>query len=279
MQEKIRVAVLDMYDGTPNQGMHNLRTILNQYTDHLTADYFDVRGRAEVPDTSYDIYLSTGGPGSPHDGDGLWDRRYFKLIQDLWENNQVVGEQSRHVLFICHSFQMACIHFRIGEVIPRRSMSFGIFPAHKTTSGLKEPLLEGLPDPFYVADFRKWQVIQPDHQQLKELGAEIIALEKYRPHVPLERAIMGIRFTDHIVGFQFHPEADPVGMLKRFREVDKSNHVVNQYGEEKYQRMIDDLHDPNKMGLTHDTVLPVFMSDSIKSIKKLKTEKIEHFTV
>lgn len=267
MQEKIRVAVLDMYDGTPNQGMHNLRTILNQYTDHLTADYFDVRGRAEVPDTSYDIYLSTGGPGSPHDGDGLWDRRYFKLIQDLWELNQVVGERSRHVLFICHSFQMACIHFRIGEVIPRRSMSFGIFPAHKTTSGLKEPLLEGLPDPFYVADFRKWQVIQPDHQQLKELGAEIIALEKYRPHVPLERAIMGIRFTDHIVGFQFHPEADPNGMLMHFTDEDRMDEVVREHGREKYDNMVEFLTDPKRLDLTYQTIIPKFLSISISAIR------------
>jgi len=43
-------------------------------------------------------------------------------------------------------------------------------------------------DPFYAVDSRDYQVIEPDHQQLQRIGATILAIEKERPHVLLERA-------------------------------------------------------------------------------------------
>lgn len=274
----VRVAILDMNNNVPNLGLGNIVEIVKDFSDEVESQVFDVRHKGELPDTTWDIYISSGGPGDPLEGDGDWDKRYYALMDELWQHN-ASNPNKKYAFFICHSFQMMVHHFGIADIVPRRSMSFGTFPVHKTEDGEKDRFFKNLPDPFYVADFRHWQILNPNVNQLEKIGGSILALEKIRLHVDLERAIMAVRFSEEFFGTQFHPEADPVGMLKRFREVDKSNHVVNQYGEEKYQRMIDDLHDPNKMGLTHDTVLPVFMSDSIKSIKKLKTEKIEHFTV
>lgn len=274
----VRVAILDMNNNVPNLGLGNIVEIVKDFSDEVESQVFDVRHKGELPDTTWDIYISSGGPGDPLEGDGDWDKRYYALMDELWQHN-ASNPNKKYAFFICHSFQMMVHHFGIADIVPRRSMSFGTFPVHKTEDGEKDRFFKNLPDPFYVADFRHWQILNPNVNQLEKIGGSILALEKIRPHVDLERAIMAVRFSEEFFGTQFHPEADPVGMLKRFREVDKSNHVVNQYGEEKYQRMIDDIHDPNKMGLTHDTVLPVFMSDSIESIKKLKTEKIEHFTV
>ena len=66
---KIKVAILDLYEGEPNQGMRCIREILNQYGEinnlKIEWDEFDVRQKNEVPDMSYDIFVSTGGPGSP----------------------------------------------------------------------------------------------------------------------------------------------------------------------------------------------------------------------
>lgn len=274
----VRVAILDMNNNVPNLGLGNIVEIVKDFSDEVESQVFDVRHKGELPDTTWDIYISSGGPGDPLEGDGDWDKRYYALMDELWLHN-ASNPNKKYAFFICHSFQMMVHHFGIAEIVPRRSMSFGTFPVHKTEDGERDRFFKNLPDPFYVADFRHWQILNPNVNQLEKIGGSILALEKIRPHVDLERAIMAVRFSEEFFGTQFHPEADPVGMLKRFREVDKSNHIVNQYGEEKYQRMIDDLHDPNKMGLTHDTVLPMFMSDSIKSIKKLQTEKIEHFTV
>jgi homoserine O-succinyltransferase len=37
---------------------------------------FDVRSKNEVPDLSYDAYISSGGPGSPIDSAGsIWEEK------------------------------------------------------------------------------------------------------------------------------------------------------------------------------------------------------------
>jgi homoserine O-succinyltransferase len=266
----VRLAILDMYDGTPNQGMRCIQDIVRQFEGSLsTWKVYDVRGKAEVPDMSYDIYISTGGPGSPFDGDGHWDAIYYDWMQGVWDWNieHTVPENKKHVFFICHSFQMAVIHFKVAEITRRKSQSFGTFPVHQTDAGIREPLFSGLPNPFWAADFRDYQAIQPNTDRMEELGAEILALEKIRPHVPLERAIMAIRYSDEIMGVQFHPEADPDGMLEHFLEPERRRKIIAEHTEEKYLRMIDDLRDSDKIELTHRIILPQFINRAIRSLQ------------
>ena len=72
-KKSIRVAILDLYEGFANQGMRCIREILNQFGENnninLSFDEFEVRLENKVPDLSYDIYISSGGPGSPLDRD------------------------------------------------------------------------------------------------------------------------------------------------------------------------------------------------------------------
>jgi len=265
-----RLAILDMYDGTPNQGMRCIQEIVSRF-DHQLAEWkvFDVRGKAEVPDLSYDIYISTGGPGSPHEGDGTWDTAFYDWMQSVWDwNVSPDNEVKKQVFFICHSFQMAVKHFQLAEVMRRRSPSFGTFPVHMTDVGNKDPLFDGLINPFWAADFRHWQVIQPNMDRIEEIGAEILALEKIRPHVLLERAIMAIRFSEDIFGVQFHPEADPDGMLKHFLDPERRKTVIEEHGEEKYLGMIEDLNDSSKIQLTHEIILPQFLNRAINIFQK-----------
>ncbi len=69
MDRKIRVAILDLYEGQVNQGMRCLREILKQFAAEnnllLDWDEFDVRLKQKVPDLSYNIYISICCPGSP----------------------------------------------------------------------------------------------------------------------------------------------------------------------------------------------------------------------
>jgi len=262
--QKLRLAILDMYDNTPNQGMRCIQEISQRFEGQIDYDVFDVRGTAQVPDLSYDIFISTGGPGSPLDGDGVWDKHYFDWLDKVYDWNRAGNQPKKYVIFICHSFQMACKHFEVGEVTERNSMSFGTFPVHMTDAGVAEPLFQGLTNPFWVADFRSWQVIQPDLGRLEEMGAEILALEKIRPHVPLERALMSIRFSPEMFGVQFHPEADPEGMIIHFNDPERKEKVISEHGEDKYYRMINDLGDTNKLKLTHDIILPQFLNRSIQ---------------
>lgn len=266
--QKTRLAILDMYDNEPNQGMRAIKQIVGRFEGQLDWQLFNVRAKAEVPGMDFDIYISTGGPGSPHDGDGHWDVKYFDWMETVWNWNQIPGNPKKHVFFICHSFQMACIHFKIGQVTRRRSKSFGTFPVHKTDMGVADPLFDGLPNPFYIADFREWQVVQPDETQLEELGAEILCLEKIRPYVPLERAIMAIRFSDEIFGTQFHPEADPEGMLQHFMDPERRRVIIEEHSEAKYYEMIEHLRDADKIELTHNIILPLFLSRAIRAARR-----------
>ncbi len=265
--ETARLAILDMYEGIANQGMRCIKEILSQFGDEVEWEVFDVRSRAEVPDLSFDIYISTGGPGNPKDGDGIWDVKYFNWLESVWLWNQNPENPRKHVFLICHSFQMACLHFKLAEVGRRKSISFGTFPCHMTREGLEEPVFDGLDNPFYIADFRDYQVTQPDETQFEKMGAKILALEKKRPHIALERAVMAIRFSDEIFGTQFHPEADSTGMLKHFLDPERRHKIIMEHSEEKYLRMIDHLNDPGKIGLTHDIVLPQFLRRALSAVK------------
>ncbi len=265
-----------MYDGHPNQGMRNIQELLDAFPTRLDWTVFDVRGANQFPadPLAFDIFISTGGPGSPHDGDGEWDRRWFALLQTLWDHNATAhrtGVPRKFVLLICHSFQMACRHFGVGEVSKRNSTSFGVMPVHLTPEGRHDPVLECLPDPFYVVDSRDWQVVKPNDARLAELNAEILALEKIRDHVPFERAVMAIRFSEEIIGTQFHPEAEATGMMTYFSQPEKRQAVIAAHGELKYLSMLDALDDDDKIPLTQATIIPTFLEMGIQSLLLLQT--------
>lgn len=269
----IRVAVLDLYDGAPNQGMDCIRHILKDYAgEHhisLRYDEFEVRQKLEIADASYDLYISTGGPGSPLETEGsAWEKLYFSLIRQLQDINSGRQAQKKHVFFICHSFQLMCRYYALGQICKRRSPSYGVFPVHKTEAGSREPLFRGLQDIFYAVDSREWQVIAPDKKQLDRLGGSVLALEKERPHVPLERALMAVRFSPYFAGTQFHPEADAAGMGKYLRREDKRKQVIHDLGEEKYNRMLEQLHDPDKIMLTQSIILPSFLDRALKCLQE-----------
>lgn len=272
-KNNIRVAVIDMNNGTVNQGMRGIREVLLRYqketAPNLSFDIFDLRLKGEIPDHTYDIYISSGGPGSPFDGIGAaWEIAFFTLIDKIEEFNLQHEHQKKHVFLICHSFQMACRKFGVGKVIKRRSTAFGIFPIYLTEEGMDDPIFSGLPDPFYTVDSRDWQVTNPEDIFFSNNEAEILALEKDRPHVDLERCVMAIRFTPEIVGTQFHPEADPVGMKLYLLQEDKKKAIIENHGEEKYFDMLNSVDDPNRITLTQRLILPNFLDEALNALKE-----------
>jgi GMP synthase-like glutamine amidotransferase len=263
-----RAALLDMYNGESNRGIPMLKNILGNHADSIQFDHFDVRAKNELPDLSYDIYIFSGGPGNPLLNDGPWFDRFFQVIQDLWDWNMAheAREEKKYCFFICHSFQMACHHFKLGEITQRFKMSFGTYPVHKAHWGKNEALFADLADPFYIADFRRYQVIGPNHEQFKKMGAHILCLEKLRPHVHYERAIMAVRFSEEMIGTQFHPEADPAGLLTYFMEDARRQSIVEEHGMARYEHMIKDLSNPLKIQHTFETIIPKFLAYSLEHL-------------
>jgi len=95
------------------------------------------------------------------------------------------------------------------------------------------------------------------------LGAKILSIEKNRPHVPYERAIMSIRFNEYVIGTQFHPEADAIGMSMYLQRDDKKKNVIDNHGEEKWKSMLEQLQDPDKIMYTYKHILPNFLNQAV----------------
>lgn len=264
----IRFAILDLNDGHPNQGMRCIKEVAYRWAEEknidIVYDVFDVRQKNELPDMSYDVYISSGGPGNPlstrfEDWDIQWNKWLDKI--NRWNQNPVKAHK-KYVFLICHSFQMACRFFNAGLVCKRRSTSFGTFPIHLLPEAKFDPVFRNLKNPFYAVDSRDFQLIQPNHELLHKMGAYITCIEKERPHVPYERAVMGIRFSPYMFGTQFHPEADSTGMLRHFQTPEKRETVIKNHGEEKLKNMLEHLDDPDKIMWTNINLIPNFLNEA-----------------
>src|SRR5687767_8659300 len=272
-RRSVSIAILDLYEGAPNQGMRCIHEIVEKWGEthdlDIRSQVFDVRLKNELPDTSYDIYISSGGPGDPlisrfDDWDIAWCRWLNGMIR--WNANPA-NSNKKHIFFICHSFQLASRYFNVGLVSKRKSTAFGVFPVHLLEDGKDEQVFDGLKDPFYAVDSRDYQVVQPNHDLLASMGAKILCIEKSRPHVPYERAIMGIRFNDFMIGTQFHPEADAPGMTLHLQTDEKRTTVIENYGEEKLINMLKHLNDPDKIMWTYSHILPNFLNHAIEQLQ------------
>ena len=80
---KIKAAVIDLYNNEENQGMRCIQDLLkeagkrHEKTGGLDFKIYDSRYKGEVPGLEYDIYISSGGPGDPFEGEGTkWEKKY-----------------------------------------------------------------------------------------------------------------------------------------------------------------------------------------------------------
>ncbi|MGM9477650.1 type 1 glutamine amidotransferase [Pedobacter sp. GSP4] len=282
-KSSLKVAVIDMNNGAPNQGMRGIQEILSRFKNEnnidLTFDIFDLRQKGEIPGMEYDAYISSGGPGSPIESKGeQWENDFFNLLDEIEGFNHQNGERKKYVFLICHSFQLACRKYNLGNVTERRSNAFGIFPITLTEEGEKDEIFNGITNPFFSVDSRDWQVIEPDFEAFERKGAKLLAIEKERKHVDLERCMMSIRFSNEIIGTQFHPEADPVGMKMYLLQEEKKKAIIDMHGEQKYSDMLNSLDDPARIVLTQSVILPNFLKKAIDNLQKhssLRTEEVD----
>lgn len=268
----IKLALLDLNNNKANQGMRNITEISQAFKERsrekVEIEIFDVRFKNEVPNVEdFDIFISSGGPGNPHREGFEWEQKYADFLDQLWEHNKK-SDHKKYAFLICHSFQLASIHWNLGNICKRKSFSFGVMPIHKTEEGNQDFIFKNLPDPFYAVDSRAYQFIEPNVEKMDEMGMKILALEKVRPHINLERAVMAIRFSDEIIGTQFHPEADPKGMIENLKNHNNRVAMIDSFGVEKYLETIDRMDDPDKIILTQAQILPRFLRHAAEQISK-----------
>ena len=268
----IRIALLDMNNNHVNQGFRNIKEISETFQqnseENVVIKTFDVRFKDEMPEIGdFDIFISSGGPGNPHREGLAWEDRFANFLDSVFQHNKD-HEDKKYLFLICHSFQLASIHWNLGNICKRKSYSFGVMPVHKTEEGKEEFLFKNLQDPFYAVDSRAYQFIEPDHARFEELGMTVMAIEKFRPHINLERAVMAVRFSEEIFGTQFHPEANPESLIENLKDEKNKEAMIESFGMEKYLETIDRIDDEDKIILTRHQILPRFLQFAKKNILK-----------
>ena len=182
-----------MYDDAPNEGMRCIKTLVEDFLqskgiNEASYSIFNVRKGVSLPSVAdFDAFISTGGPGSPILENSDWESNYFQLIEALLEHNKK-SEIKKQLFAICHSFQLLYQYFDLGIITKRKSTSFGVMPVHKTFEGHHDPLYRSLNDPMWAVDSRDYQITQPSVERIEAEGGAVLCIEKYRPHVDLERA-------------------------------------------------------------------------------------------
>ena len=274
-KNRIKVATIDLYNNERNEGIRCIKEIvgkakLKNDNKEISYEVFDTRYKGEVPEIENDIFISSGGPGSPFEGEGTqWEKDYFNLIQKIWDHNQNNPERKKYLFFICHSFQMMGRFFKFGTVNQRHLKSFGVMPFTVTEEGKSDLILHELSNPFYAADIRQFQVVDPDRKVMDELSAKILSYEIVDDDEKAQPAIAAVRISNEIVGTQFHPEADPESMLYHFKQEERKKQVVDKYGEERYIEMIKILERPDTIRKTRSTVIPSFLNNAIEELSRV----------
>lgn len=271
----IRIAVLDMNNGMRNMGVRNIKRIVEQFAFYVRmqqygvefqVDHFHVRDRNEVPEPGYDMYISSGGPGSPYDTDGGdWEQRFAVLLDRILEHN-LSHEHKQYFFGICHSFQLMAKKFNVGEITKRDRRNLGIVPIFRSEAGKQDFMFEGLQEKFYAFDNRDWQVHNPDRRILDQLNARIVSYEGSETQAG--QAVTGIRYSEEMESVQFHPEAEKHAILLRFTDPEEKQHIVDILGEAEYDRFIESVLNPNKLVRTYKAILPGFLRRSFNGLMK-----------
>jgi GMP synthase-like glutamine amidotransferase len=271
-KSEIKIATIDLYNNEKNEGMRCIHEIVSEAqknNNELNISYsvHDTRFKGNIPGLDKDIYISSGGPGSPFEGEGTkWEKDYFNLIDNIWNHNQNIPDRKKYIFFICHSFQMMGRFFKFGNVNRRHSKVFGVMPFTLTHIGKLDPIFDGLSNPFYAADIREYQVAEPNERVLNELNARILCYEIVDDDYNAMPALGAVRISNEIAGTQFHPEADPDSMLYHFRQDERKKQVVEKYNEERYNQMIEILEKPDAIQKTRSTVIPSFVNHAIEEL-------------
>ena len=97
MQKPLKIAILDMYNNVAGEGMRCIINLVNEFQEReqisVETTIFNVRANNEIPDLSFDIFISTGGPGSPLPSEDAWENPYFDFVDSVFaHNNSEAGE-------------------------------------------------------------------------------------------------------------------------------------------------------------------------------------------
>lgn len=265
----LRICLVDMNDGHENQAMRCFRLICTEFHKHvqkhnpnveLQIEHVSPRDKDEAPPEDCDLYLSSGGPGSPFDGDNKsWPAKYAKFLDDVVEDNDKREANAKGLFGVCYSFEMIVRHFKVCTMAPRATRKFGVMPIYTTRDGQEHPLLAPFGDRLFAFEHRNWEAIELDTAHLERLGGKLLARESREGQNDKGSAVLGLDVAPGVETVQFHPEADRTGVVTWVRKPEQAAAFRAAYGDETYERMLKTLDDPSRLARTFSMLIPGWM--------------------
>ena len=190
-----------MNQGHANQAMRCFRGLVGGFFDRVqrtnpgvACELVEVSPRdtnAPIP-RDCDLYLGSGGPGSPFDGDDQpWFADFTRFVDEIVESSQGPAARERSLFGVCYTYEMLVRHFRVATMAMRDSRKFGVMPIYTTSAGQKHPLLAAFGDRLFAFEHRNWEAIDLDEARLRELGGALLAQES-RDGFSKGRAFLGL---------------------------------------------------------------------------------------
>ena len=260
----LRLCLVDMNNGVENQAircfyriLESFRTLVRQHNPQIEFDisYVEPRNKNEAPRPA-DLYICSGGPGSPLDGyDDEWCVSFRGMLDDVTEANDDHPEGAPAALLVCHSFQIGVQHFGFARMAKRSAKKFGIMPVYPTPEGRASELLSSFGERFFVWEHREWEAIDLDADKLRRLGGELWARES-RDGVSKGEGLVAFRFAPGIEGTQFHPEGDGDGVMAWLQRPESVRATINTYGNLTYERMLRSVDDSERLPRTFRLLIP-----------------------
>jgi GMP synthase-like glutamine amidotransferase len=276
---RLRVCLIDMNNGVPNEASRCFRVLTDGFGRRVRAanpqievvvSKVEPRNLGEVPPGDADLYLSTGGPGAPTDGyEDPWCTAYRKFLDAIVDEQARKGEGARSALVICHSFEIAVLHFGFARMQRRVNTKFGVMPVYPTPEGQASALLGSFGDRFFAWEHRDWEAVDLDGKKLRGLGGELWAAES-RDLVSKGYGLLAFRFAQGIEGTQFHPEADKEGALAWILRPEEKQACIDAYGEVTYERMLRSIEDPERLERTFHMVIPGWLVDRFNVLARAR---------
>ncbi len=272
---KLRVGVIDMNAGHVNQAIRCIGVLIDQLASRVRhanpgleveTVHASPRDTTDVPPDDCDLYISSGGPGSPFDGDGQpWVDDYSDFLDGIVDDNIKYDGRGRAVMAVCYSFEMAVRHFAVADVAPRSTRKFGVMPIYTTEEGREHPLLEPFGDRLFAFEHRNWEAVDLDESALARHGGRLLARES-RDGESKGRALMAFDFAPGVEGVQFHPEADRPGVMAWVARPDQAEAFKLAYGITTYERMLKTLDNPQRLARTFALLIPGWMQRKFNAI-------------
>jgi GMP synthase-like glutamine amidotransferase len=211
-----------MNAGHANQAMRCFRGIMTAFFDRVRAANPGLSCRlVEVSprDTNLvvprdcDIYVGSGGPGSPYDGDEEpWFKDFGDFVDWIYREADRDDEHQKSLFGVCYTFELLVRHFDVAEVSTRDSRKFGVMPIYTTGYGQKHSLLAPFRDRLFAFEHRNWEAVEMKGKNVEALGGGLLALESRDGHSK-GRGLLGFDFGRGVEAVQFHPEADRAGVM------------------------------------------------------------------